>query len=130
MFSTEEKDKFLSSWNLPNVDLSMFREIFNGGPKPTPFFSGGGWDDENSLGVLESGRYDALLYGRYFTSNPDMKDRLQKGHPLRRYDRFRFYGPFEDREVGYSDFPTWEEERQRKASSGIKVEVEIKVEHE
>lgn len=25
------------------------------------------------------------------------------------YDRSRFYGPFEDREVGFTDYPTWDE---------------------
>ncbi|KAL1625047.1 hypothetical protein SLS56_007555 [Neofusicoccum ribis] len=128
VFSYEEKDKFLASWGLLNVDLTMFRDIFNGGSKPTPFFSAGGWDDANSWGVLESGRYDALLYGRYFTSNPDMKERLEKGHPLRKYDRARFYGPFPDREVGYSDYPTWEEEVQAKAKEGKKVEIEVTAE--
>ncbi|KAK0644763.1 12-oxophytodienoate reductase 7 [Lasiodiplodia hormozganensis] len=124
VFSPEEKDNFLASWGLLNVDLSMFREIFNAGPKPTPFFSAGGWNDANSWGVLESGKYDALLYGRLFTSNPDIKERLEKGYPLRKYDRSRFYGPFPDREVAYTDYPTWEEEVQRAAKQGKKVEVE------
>lgn len=124
VFSFEEKDKFLQSWGLLNVDLSIFREIFNSGPKPTPFFSAGGWNDANSWGVVESGRYDALLYGRFFTSNPDMKQRLEKGYPLRMYDRARFYGPFPDRETAYTDYPTWEEEVQQKAKEGKKVEVE------
>ncbi|KAL1621751.1 putative 12-oxophytodienoate reductase [Diplodia seriata] len=125
LFSAEQKDKFLQSWGLLNVDLSMFRDIFNAGPKPTPFFSAGGWDDANSWGVLESGKYDALLYGRLFTSNPDMKERLEKGYPLKMYDRSRFYGPFPDREVAYTDYPTWKEEVQRAAKQGKKVEVEV-----
>lgn len=124
VFSFEEKDKFLQSWGLLNVDLSIFREILNSGPKPTPFFSAGGWNDANSWGVVESGRYDALLYGRFFTSNPDMKQRLEKGYPLRMYDRARFYGPFPDRETAYTDYPTWEEVVQQKAKEGKMVEVE------
>ncbi|KAL4977182.1 hypothetical protein BDW66DRAFT_159038 [Aspergillus desertorum] len=101
IFSTAEKDSFLSSWGLSNVDLTTFREIFG----DTPFFSAGGWDQTNSWGVLESGRYDALLYGRYFTSNPDLVERLRTGTPFAPYDRSRFYGPFKDNRVGYTDYP-------------------------
>ncbi|KAI9375130.1 hypothetical protein BJX61DRAFT_540155 [Aspergillus egyptiacus] len=100
IFSTAEKDSFLQSWGLANVDLTSFREIFGS----TPFFSAGGWDDSNSWGVVESGRYDALVYGRYFTSNPDLVERLRTGVPLAAYDRSRFYGPFEDNRIGYVDY--------------------------
>ena len=83
----------------------MFREIF----EDTPFFSAGGWNDTNCWGVLEEGTYDALVFGRYFLSTPDLPRRLKEGLPLNPYDRSRFYGPFEDREVGFIDYPFWEE---------------------
>ncbi|KAL4898919.1 hypothetical protein BDW74DRAFT_121045 [Aspergillus multicolor] len=101
IFSTAEKDSFLSSWGLADIDLSPFRAIFGS----TPFFSAGGWDQTNSWGVLESGRYDALLYGRYFTSNPDLVERLKTGTPFAPYERSRFYGPFEDNRICYTDYP-------------------------
>ncbi|OKL55870.1 hypothetical protein UA08_08862 [Talaromyces atroroseus] len=101
IFSYEEKDKFLASWGLSEVTLDAFREIFG----DTPFFSAGGFDDSNSWGVIESGKYDALLYGRYFISNPDLVNRLKNGIPLAAYDRARFYGPFEDNVIGYTDYP-------------------------
>ncbi|KAF2142701.1 uncharacterized protein K452DRAFT_248159 [Aplosporella prunicola CBS 121167] len=104
IFSEEEKEKFLASWNLRDVDLSMFREIFGN----TPFFSAGGWDDSNSWGLLEANKYDALLYGRYFISNPDLPERLRNGKPLTKYNRAKFYGPIED-PSGYTDYPRWEE---------------------
>ncbi|PLN86938.1 oxidoreductase [Aspergillus taichungensis] len=100
IFSQAEKDKFLDSWGLGDVDLSRFRKIFGS----TPFFSAGGWDQSNSFGVLESGRYDALLYGRYFTSNPDLVERLRTGVPFAPYERSRFYGPFEDNAKCYTDY--------------------------
>jgi energy-converting hydrogenase Eha subunit F len=34
--------------------------------------------------------------------------RLKNGLPLAPYDRSRFYGPFEDNTVGYTDYPMWE----------------------
>lgn len=63
--------------------------------------------------MLESGRYDALLFGRWFISNPDLVQRLQKGLPLRMYERDRFYGPFPDRERGYTDYAAWGEEGEK-----------------
>ncbi|OTA69480.1 12-oxophytodienoate reductase [Hypoxylon sp. EC38] len=104
IFTEAEKQKFLDSWGLSDIDLAPFRKIFG----DTPFFSAGGWDDTNSWGVLEKGDYDALLYGRYFISNPDLVERLRHGLPLAPYDRSRFYGPFEDNSVGYTDYPTYE----------------------
>ncbi|KAF5552331.1 OYE2-NADPH dehydrogenase (old yellow enzyme) isoform 1 [Fusarium napiforme] len=106
IFSEAEKQKFLGSWGLPTVDLSLFRSIFG----DTPFFSAGGFNDVNSWGVVESGKYDGLLYGRYFISNPDLVERLRNGWPLQAYDRKRFYGPFEDNAVGYTDYPFYKEE--------------------
>lgn len=129
IFSAAEKQRFLDSWGLPEVDLSVFRDIFSGRAgegagagagdalPPTPFFSAGGWDDGNSWEVVaeEGGQADALLYGRYFISNPDLVERLRRDLPLSPYDRARFYGPFpEDPHVGYTDYPTWDEQQKQK----------------
>lgn len=57
---------------------------------------------------MESGKYDALIYGRYFISNPDLVERLRNGWPLAKYDRSRFYEPFEGPIVGYTDYPAYE----------------------
>ncbi|CAI6096703.1 unnamed protein product [Clonostachys chloroleuca] len=112
IFSLEEKDKFLASWGLATVDLSIFRAIFG----DTPLFSAGGWNDTNSWGVLESGKYDALAYGRFFTSNPDLVGRLRNGWPLAPYDRSRFYGPFEDPAVGYTDYQKFASTKPKEAN--------------
>ena len=86
-----------------NADLKFFRDIFG----DTPFFSAGGWNDKNIWGVIEEGSYDALAIGRLFLSTPDIVDRLKNGLPLNAYNRSRFYGPFPDREVGYTDYPVY-----------------------
>ncbi|KAI1412625.1 FMN-linked oxidoreductase [Hypoxylon sp. FL1857] len=106
IFTETEKQKFLDSWGLSDIDLAPFRRILG----DTPFFSAGGWNDTNSWGVLEKGDYDALLYGRYFISNPDLVERLRRGLPLAPYDRSRFYGPFEDNSIGYTDYPVYKED--------------------
>lgn len=104
IFSASEKQRFLDSWDLSTVDLSSFRAIFG----DTPFFSAGGFDDKNSAQAMDSGVYDGLVYGRWFISNPDLPRRLKEGLALNPYDRSRFYGPFEEPEVGYTDYPAWE----------------------
>ncbi|KAK8213766.1 hypothetical protein IWZ01DRAFT_215574 [Phyllosticta capitalensis] len=125
IFGTEEKEQMLAEWGVgADIDLSFFREIFNAGPKPTPFFSAGGFNDTNCWGVIEAGKYDALLFGRYFTSNPDFVKRLKEGLPFRGYDRARFYGPFPDNEVGYNDYPTWEEEVAKAEKEGRQILIE------
>lgn len=57
---------------------------------------------------MQSGLYDGLLYGRYFISNPDLPRRLKDRLTLNPYDRSRFYGPFEEPAIGYTDYPAWE----------------------
>lgn len=46
-----------------------------------------------------------IAYGRFFISNPDLVERLEKGLPLNSYDRSTFYA-FTDK--GYLDYPTYE----------------------
>ncbi|KAF2706223.1 FMN-linked oxidoreductase [Pleomassaria siparia CBS 279.74] len=105
--SYSEKDSVIRSWGLDpsSINLQFLRQIMG----DTPFFSAGGWNDTNCRGVLEAGECDALVMGRHFLSNPDLVERLRLGKPLTKYDRATFYGPVEDRQKGYTDYPTWEE---------------------
>ncbi|KAE9374543.1 FMN-linked oxidoreductase [Stipitochalara longipes BDJ] len=103
--SLEEKNKYLESWGFKDVTLKVFRDIFG----DTPFISAGGWNDKNTWGVLEEKTYDAFAIGRLFLSTPDLVNRFKKGQPLNAYDRSRFYGPFPDPEVGYTDYPVFED---------------------
>ncbi|KAH7321676.1 putative 12-oxophytodienoate reductase 4 [Rhexocercosporidium sp. MPI-PUGE-AT-0058] len=100
-----EQVYILETWRIENADLKLFRDIF----RDTPFFSACGWSDKNIWGVLEKGTYDALAIGRLFLSTPDIIDRLKKGLPLNAYDRCRFYGPFSNRAVGYTDYPMYDD---------------------
>ncbi|KAI6363237.1 hypothetical protein MCOR25_005956 [Pyricularia grisea] len=109
LFSEEDKQKFLDDWGMSNVDLSMFREIFAG----TPFFSAGGFDAKTGKEAVENGTYDAIVYGRYFTSNPDLVRRVKEDLPFNPYNRERFYGPFEDPTIGYTDFATYDEQQKK-----------------
>lgn len=67
----------------------------------TPLLSAGGWNSDNS--ELEGLNVDALVYGRYFISNPDLPRRLKEKLPLTKYDRSTFYAALDP--VGYIDYP-------------------------
>ena len=72
----------------------------------TPFIVAGGYNNTNVWGVIESGAADAISIGRYYTSNPDLVERLRQGKPFTEYQRSRFYWvPFDEREKGYTDYP-------------------------
>ncbi|KAI0049821.1 FMN-linked oxidoreductase [Auriscalpium vulgare] len=70
------------------------------------------------LHVIEprvQGSYDAdahdelIAFGRYFTSNPDLVERLRDDLPLTPYERSHFYT--EDTAVGYNDWPRYGEDK-------------------
>ncbi len=70
---------------------------------PTVLIDAGGFDRDGAIQAVEDGRADAVAFGRYFISNPDLPHRLQVGAALTPYYRPTFYG---GGEVGYTDYPT------------------------
>ncbi|KAL7276761.1 hypothetical protein RUND412_000226 [Rhizina undulata] len=88
------------------LSIKAFRNIL----KNTPLISCGSFDDKNPFAPVDNGEIDAVAYGRYFISNPDLPERLRKGYPLAKYDRSTFYtqGP-----EGYIDYPTYEEQQEK-----------------
>jgi N-ethylmaleimide reductase len=75
---------------------ALFRSLFHGA-----FFSAGGYDRETAIDAVESGAADAVVFGRYFISNPDLPMKLKLNLPLTAYDRSTFYG---GGEKGYTDY--------------------------
>lgn len=55
--------------------------------------------------AIESGRADAISFGRRFISNPDLVERLQKNLPLADDDMSTWYGA-QYGSKGYTDYPT------------------------
>lgn len=47
---------------------------------------------ETARRAIQDGKYDAIAFGRWFISNPDLPERLRTGAPLNRYERSTFYG--------------------------------------
>ncbi len=76
---------------------SLLRPRFGGA-----LLLGGGLTHETAADAIETGAVDAAVFGAPFIANPDLPDRLARGHSLATADRATFYseGP-----RGYIDYP-------------------------
>lgn len=81
------------------VAASRLREIFTG-----PIIVAGGFNREGAEEILQKGDADAVAFGRFFTSNPDLPERLKNDWPLTPYYRDAFWG---GNEQWYIDFPAY-----------------------
>ena len=75
----------------------LFCKKFNGA-----LISAGGYVPSSAKEVVESGKVDAVAFGRWFIANPDLVERIKTGADLNKYDRATFYG---GAEKGYTDYP-------------------------
>jgi N-ethylmaleimide reductase len=80
---------------IPNI-LDILRPLF-----PGPFAAGGGFDFESGNEALASGLADFIVFGKLFTSNPDLPERFGAGLDLTPFDAATFYTPGPK---GYTDF--------------------------
>ena len=65
----------------------------------------GGFTGKTAEEAIQSGRADAIAFGRSFIANPDLPHRLERGAPLNGYNRSTFYG---GGAAGYVDYPVLE----------------------
>jgi N-ethylmaleimide reductase len=77
----------------------LFRQYYKGA-----LISAGGYTKELAEHALRSNHADAIAFGRYFISNPDLLTRLIHDYPLAAYNRATFYG---GDERGYTDYPSY-----------------------
>ena len=70
-----------------------------------PIIGAGGFTPNAARDVLAARApvYDAVAFGRFFISNPDLVERLRTRAPLNVYDRTSFY--IRDPVKGYVDYP-------------------------
>jgi len=87
----------LRSAPLPNV-FELLRPLFKG-----PFAAGGGFELASGNAALSAGTADYIVYGKLFTSNPDLPARFASGGALTPFDASTFYSPGPK---GYIDFPS------------------------
>lgn len=71
------------------------------------FLGAGGFNREDGNEAIRSGAVDAVVYGRFFLSNPDLPKRFALHAPLNKYNRETFYT--QDPVIGYTDYPFLEE---------------------
>ncbi|EKV11627.1 12-oxophytodienoate reductase opr, putative [Penicillium digitatum] len=81
--------------------LDVFRPILK--KSGISLLAAGSFNAENAGPKLATGGADAVVFGRYFISNPDLPRRLKEGLPLTPYDRTTFYGA-DPVEKGYTDY--------------------------
>jgi len=77
---------------------ALFRPLYQG-----KIIAAGGFDAEGAEEFVSLGQADAIAFGRFFISNPDLPARLAQNAPLSPYDRTTFYG---GGAKGYVDYPS------------------------
>jgi N-ethylmaleimide reductase len=87
------------SYQMPLVNGVKFRELYG---RENFMIGASGFTPEAAERAVAEGTYDAIAFGRWFISNPDLPRRLRDGSPLNRYERSTFYGGDED---GYTSYP-------------------------
>jgi N-ethylmaleimide reductase len=80
---------------IPTI-FEILRPLF-----PGPFAAGGAFDFASGNAALASGLADFIVYGKLFTSNPDLAERFANGFDLTPFDATTFYTPGPK---GYIDF--------------------------
>ena len=93
---------------LDDVSYKMNSEFFKKNFK-TPIVAAGGLTPENAFENVRDGKADLVIFGRWYTSNPDLPERIKIGAPLRQYDRSLFYNTYAGAR-GYSDYPKLSDE--------------------
>jgi N-ethylmaleimide reductase len=83
--------------NQSPVASQRARRIFKG-----KIIANGGFEPDTAGAAVAQGDADAIAFGRYFVSNPDLPKRIREGLPLAAYDRDTFY-TFDAK--GYTDYP-------------------------
>jgi N-ethylmaleimide reductase len=89
--------------NVPSA-MQLFRPLWRG-----VLIAAGGFDAASAEAAVASGHADAIAFGRYFISNPDLPARIRHGIPFTPYNRATFYG---GGAAGYTDYPFHDEMQQ------------------
>jgi 2,4-dienoyl-CoA reductase-like NADH-dependent reductase (Old Yellow Enzyme family) len=91
---------------MPAGFAHAFRKTYTG-----TLIAAGGFTRETAERALEAGDLDLIAFGRPFIANPDLVERMRQDRPINSADRATWYGDSGER--GYTDYPTWEEEKGR-----------------
>ncbi|KAH7085207.1 NADH-flavin oxidoreductase/NADH oxidase [Paraphoma chrysanthemicola] len=90
-----------------DLHLRHFEEVL----KTTPILAGGNYNSENCYEEVEKGEVDAITFGRWFISNPDLVEKLRFGRRLTKWNVATVYaGAVVVESEGYTDYPFGEVE--------------------
>jgi len=76
---------------------ALFRPLW-----PAVLIAAGNFDPASAAATVADGHADAIAFGRFFISNPDLPQRIRGGAALTPYNRATFYGGGVE---GYTDYP-------------------------
>ncbi|KAL1800716.1 hypothetical protein ACET3X_001058 [Alternaria dauci] len=95
-----------------DLHLRHFIEVL----KTTPILANGNYDGENCFEEVEKGEVDAIMFGRWFISNPDLVEKIRLGKRLTKWNMATVYAPHvEVQSEGYTDYPFGEVEEEQAA---------------
>ncbi len=80
------------------LSIAALRDRFDG-----VYIANNGYTRDLAIDAVESGRADAVAFGKLFIANPDLVERLRRNAPLNTPDQATFYG---GGAKGYTDYPT------------------------
>ncbi|AYH43481.1 alkene reductase [Azoarcus sp. DN11] len=86
--------------DVPGFDFAWARKAFQG-----TYIANNGYDRAMAIDAVESGRADAVAFGRLYIANPDLVHRLKHDTVLNAPNPKTFYAPGPE---GYTDYPTLE----------------------
>ena len=75
----------------------LFRPLWTG-----PLITAGNFTIDTAEATVAAGHADAIAFGRYFISNPDLPERIRRRAAFNPYNRKTFYG---GDATGYTDYP-------------------------
>lgn len=83
--------------DVAGFDYQWAREAFKG-----TYIANNGYDRQMAIDAVETGKADAVAFGRLYISNPDLVQRLKANAPFNEADPNTFYAPGPK---GYIDYP-------------------------
>ena len=83
--------------DVSGFDYAWARQAFKG-----TYIANNGYTREMAIDAIETGKADAIAFGRMFISNPDLVERLKHNAALNPANPSTFYTPGP---VGYTDYP-------------------------
>jgi N-ethylmaleimide reductase len=84
------------------VAAAFIRKHYSG-----TIIAAGGFDGAEAKAIVDRGDADFVAFARWFSSNPDLPERLRNNWPLAPYKRDAFWG---GDERGYTDFQSYRED--------------------